>query len=215
MILFIVLLVLVGFSAFFSSLETGLLSLGEVKIGEWAKSKMPPLKIWLKSPAGVITSILVGNNMVNITFSSLFTILIIRLAVPAHLTEVLSIAGAAIILLTLGEIIPKIFANTHPDKIVNLFFIPFIFFYNVIKNVADILNKIPLIIAGKREKLVSRKELSQAIKDIKSEDIRDTIINSVPSMLEGVFFLTKSTVGDVMTPRKMIYAIDMNWQYEK
>lgn len=206
--IYIVLLVLVVFSAFFSSLETGLLSLGEVKIREWAKSEMPPLQIWLKSPAGVITSVLVGNNMVNIAFSSLFTILVIRLAVPAHLTEVISIAGAAVILLTLGEIIPKIFANTHPDKIINLFFIPFMVFYKVIKSGADLLNRIPLIIVGKREKLVSRKELNQAIKDIKSED-------NLERMLEGVFFLTKSTVGDVMTPRKMIYAIDINWQYEK
>ena len=66
---FVALLILITLSAFFSSLETGLLALGEIKIREWSKEKMKSLKIWNDEPAAVITGILIGNNLVNITLN--------------------------------------------------------------------------------------------------------------------------------------------------
>ena len=64
--IYLILTILVVFSAFFSSIETGLLSLGEVRIRKWAKGKIKSLDSWLKDPSGVIGGILIGNNIVNI-----------------------------------------------------------------------------------------------------------------------------------------------------
>ena len=112
------------FSAFFSSLETGLLALGEAKIRKWAKSEIKSLDIWLKDPTGIITGILVGNNLVNISFSAIFTVLVVHFIklwdVNESWIEMISILFSSTAILILGEIIPKTFANVHPDKIVNI-----------------------------------------------------------------------------------------------
>jgi len=218
--IYAILAILLLLSAFFSSLETGLLSLGEIRIREWASGKITALKEWINQPAGVITGILVGNNLVNIVFSSVFTLLVVRYtaesAIRQKWVEVISIIGSSTLILIAGEIIPKTYANSHPDRIVGAFFRPFMLFYKIAEKVINILNKISFSITGvmksEGEKMVSRKELRLALEEIQHHGVME---KDSSMMLGRVLFLTQKTVGEVMIPRKMIYAINLNWPVER
>jgi CBS domain containing-hemolysin-like protein len=218
--IYVVLCILLICSAFFSSLETGLLSLGHVRIKKWAAGKIKALETWVKDPAGIVAGILIGNNIVNISFSALFTILVTRLVLswPGRepWTEMISIIGSAILLLTFGEVLPKTFANTHPDKIVQTFYKPFMKFYKSAKILSNILNKIAFTIVGvakgKKEKVVSRKELDVALEEIETSGV----LEEEPSkMLKKVLGLSVKTVGELMVPRNTIYSVDLTWEYDK
>ncbi len=207
---YFILLILMFFSAFFSSLETGLLALGEVKINKWAKVKIKSLDTWINDPAGIVTGILIGNNLVNISFSAVFTVLVVHFT-KSRWAELISIVCSSFAILILGEILPKTFANTHPDKVVKIFYVPFMKFYGISKRVIDFLNKTAGIMKMKREKLISRKEVRMAMKEVKADGILE---EDLSSMLGRVLFLTQKTVGEVMIPRKTIYALDLNREYE-
>ncbi|MFW6172844.1 MAG: hemolysin family protein [Elusimicrobiota bacterium] len=212
--------VLILFSAFFSSLETGLLSLGEIKIREWSKDKIKPLKIWLEQPTNVITGILVGNNFVNIVFSSLFTILVVKLIAQRQewvsFTETISIIGSSFLILIMGEIIPKTFANINPDKIVGLFYKPFVRYYIITKRIIGFLNKTAFsmirIMSLEKEKKISRHELHIALEEVEKHGL---IEKDSSGMFEGILFLADRSVRQIMKPAREIYGIDLNWNYNK
>ncbi len=215
--IYLTLFILLIFSSFFSSLETGLLALGEVKIRDWSAAGMKGLDEWLRNPAAVITGILIGNNLVNIIFSSLFTIMVFRMAaVPPRMVESVSILLSSAFLLTLGEIIPKNFANSHPDRIVRTSFPLFREFYRAAGPVADFLNRVSFALVGGlkkiRERPVSRKELHLALEEIEQSSLLD---RENSRMLSRVLSLAKKSVGDIMVRRKDVYAVDLEWDYEK
>ncbi|MBN2407298.1 MAG: HlyC/CorC family transporter [Elusimicrobia bacterium] len=215
--IYIILAVLLVFSAFFSSLETGLLALGEIRIRKREKKNRMYGK-WLEDPAKIITGILVGNNMVNIIFSSVFTLLVLhhveQYGIQRSWTEIISIVCSSFCILIAGEIIPKTVANTYPDVTVSVFYAPFMRFYAVFKGLADILNKVAFAMFRikkiKKDKAVSRKELHIALKDI---TVNGHIPRDLAGMLDNVLLLANKTVGEVMKPRKRIHAVDLSQEY--
>jgi putative hemolysin len=180
---------------------------------------MGSLNAWISDPAAVITGILVGNNLVNITFSSIFTIVVIRFVnvwnIPERTTELISITCSSFIILILGEIIPKTFANAHPDKVVAAFFGMFSRFFRAARGIINVLNRISFAIIGglpRRESITSRKELSLALEELQ----RTEALEKISSMMLGrALFLTQKTVAEVMVPRDKIYAVDINMEYER
>ncbi|MFH1416611.1 MAG: CNNM domain-containing protein [Elusimicrobiota bacterium] len=218
--IYVVLIVLLVFSAFFSSLETGLLALGEVRISKWSENKIKPLKIWIKEPAGVITGILIGNNFVNIVFSSIFTVLLAdhvrRTGSSVSWIEIVSIICSSAIILVFGEIVPKIFAITHPDRVVAALYGPFVKFYSVSKVLIRLLNNISFsltrVMKSKKEKNVSRKEVQVALGELVSEGMLE---RDSSRMLERVLFLSKKTAGEVMVSRDDIFSVDLEWDYSR
>ncbi len=178
---------------------------------------MGELSTWIKEPASVITGILFGNNLINIVFSSLFTVLVVRVwRVPEKFTEAVSIIFSSLLILTAGEIIPKTFANTHPDRVVRSFYRPFMVFYAASGKLINMLNRVSFALVGdiknRREKPVSRRELSIAMEEIKKTGVID---DENSKMLSRVLELTKKPVGSVMVPRRSVYAIDINKSYKK
>ncbi|MGM0441028.1 MAG: hemolysin family protein [Elusimicrobiota bacterium] len=218
--IYIILFLLICGSAFFSSLETGLLSLGEINIRNWSRKRITSLTEWLKNPADIIAGILIGNNFVNIIFSAIVTVLLTRLVqthgFPLNWVETTSIVSSSFMILVLGEIIPKTFANTHPDKIVSRFYPLFIKFYFLIKIIIKGLNRLAFSIAGSRrkadKKTVSRKELRLALENMERNGHME---KDFSRMMGKVLFLNQKSVGQVMIPRKKIYGVNLNWKYGK
>ncbi len=218
--IYIILFILLGCSVFFSSLETGLLSLGEISIRSWSKQRIKSLKEWLKNPADIIAGILIGNNFVNIIFSAIVTVLIVDMVeiyrIPGKWMETISIVTSSFILLVFGEIIPKTFANTHPDKVVRKFYPLFMKFYFLIKGLIRVLNKVAFSMAGspakKPKKTVSRKELRLTLENMGENGHME---KNFSKMMDKVLFLDQKSVRQVMVPRKRIYSINLEWKYEK
>jgi len=205
-------------SAFFSSLETGLLAIGDAKIKQWVNTNYVPLKDWIENPAGVITGILIGNNLVNIAFSAVFTVLVVAFMRERHdskfVTEVVSIIFSSVIILSAGEILPKTYANTHPDRIVKLFYKPFITFFSFLKPVVNVLNRVSFSVLGimemEKDKIISRREVDIMLHELSGGGV---LKQDSSSMLKKVLFMAKRTVGEVMTQREAIYSIDLERDY--
>lgn len=107
-------------SAFFSGSETALTSLSSSKANQLIDEGKPWLKLWLDNPIEVLTTILIGNNIVNVASSALATDLAARLLVgsSAENWAIPAAVGAmTFLLLTFGEITPKTISKRFPMKV--------------------------------------------------------------------------------------------------
>lgn len=116
-ILTVTIVVLVFFSAFFSASETAFTSLNLLRIKTALPKKKAKLVIKLyEKYEKLISTILVGNNIVNIVATTLSTILFTRLF-GANLGATLSTVVLTLVILIFGEITPKTLAKEIPEKI--------------------------------------------------------------------------------------------------
>ncbi len=114
----ILLLLLVGASAFFSSSETAFLSLSKIHLRQMLKERMPGAKRVAALKADMdrlLTTILIGNNFVNNLASSFATALAVSLFGQGGV-------GAATVIMTIviimfGEVLPKTLASLKPDAL--------------------------------------------------------------------------------------------------
>ena len=114
-----ILVVLIFFSAFFSSAETALTTLSLVKVRTMVEEnpakRVLTLQKVLDKKSKLISAILIGNNIVNISASSLTTSLVIRVfgnAAVGIATGILTL-----LILLFGEIVPKTWAMYNNEKL--------------------------------------------------------------------------------------------------
>lgn len=114
----IVLVVCLAFSGFFSGTETALTALSDRRtrqIIDEGDRFSPVLRAWLDRPTRIITTLLVGNNVVNI----LGSVLAARIA--HHFLDSYADAAAVglmtLVVLVFGEVTPKTFAKHNPEKL--------------------------------------------------------------------------------------------------
>jgi CBS domain containing-hemolysin-like protein len=124
----IIITVLFILSAFWSGAETALTSLSKFRIKKLIalnKSLAVPLGQWLKSPYYLLTTILVGNTVNDMLLSFLSTLVIVKIFAFANreIVEFFSWIVLTFLLLILGEITPKFFGRSNPEK-VTLFSLP-------------------------------------------------------------------------------------------
>lgn len=119
-----ILLVLVALSAFFSASETSFTSANRVKLKTMANTGNKRAKMALDLAEDydrLLTTILIGNNIVNIGASSLATGLFLKLLTNQSLATTVSTAVMTIIILIFGEISPKAIAKESPERIAVMF----------------------------------------------------------------------------------------------
>lgn len=123
--LLIVLIVLVFVSAFFSAAETAFTSVSRIRLHtldangvKWAKRAGKMIDQYDK----LITTILIGNNIVNIVASSLATVLFVSIISDGSKAVTLSTVAMTLAVLIFGEITPKTFAKEHPEGMVRAFY---------------------------------------------------------------------------------------------
>ena len=117
-IIIITLAILVMLSAFFSASETAFSSVNRIKIKNMANDGNPKAKKVLKitdNYSKFLSTILVGNNIVNIFASSLATLLFVKL-MGEDLGVTYSTVIMTIVILTFGEISPKSIAKEMPER---------------------------------------------------------------------------------------------------
>jgi len=196
-------------SAYFSATETALTSLTELKIKhllDQGNPKYNVLEILLRYPRRILTTILIGNNTVNILAASTATVLVERYF---H-DYILSVATGVttIWILIFGEIIPKNYARAHALG----FAIPAL---KVLKLVYYVIYPITIVFvwltnttmkfAGESKsdgtKQITENELEFLINVSKEEGVikRDT-----SKMLSSIFDFDDTIVREVMIPRTSI-----------
>ena len=122
----IILLILLLLSAFFSSAETCLTTVNKVRMQSMAenntKNAATVLKL-IEKPTQLLSGILIGNNIVNLTASSLTTSYAIRISqrnglpISASLLTGAATAILTILVLIFGEIVPKSLATINAEKL--------------------------------------------------------------------------------------------------
>ena len=208
----VVLILLIVLSAFFSSAETAFSSANRIKMRSLAdegnKTAALVIKI-LDSYSKLLSAILIGNNVVNLSASSLATTIAIALSEPlglqASLMTGLATGILTVVVLLGGEIVPKTWANLNADKIV-LVYAPIICFLMVVLTpVIFIVDKISTgilrlfrIDPNKKNSTMTENELRSYV-DVSHED--GVIEEEEKEMIYNVFDFGDSLAKDIMIPR--------------
>ena len=128
----VIIVILIGLSAFFSCSETALTTVNKIRIRalvEEGNKRAAVLNRVTENSGKMLSAILIGNNIVNIFASSLSTILATRLFGNAGAG--IATGTLTILILIFGEITPKTFATIHAEKIA-LFIAPIIYSLSLI-----------------------------------------------------------------------------------
>ena len=119
---FLILILLLCLSAFFSSAETSMTTVNKIRIQSLAdqgdKRALTLLKV-IEDSGRLLSTILIGNNIVNITASSLATTITMRLFGNAAVS--ISTGIITLLVLIFGEITPKTLATIHAEKIADVY----------------------------------------------------------------------------------------------
>ncbi len=107
-------------SAFFAASETALTALGTAKTRQIVEASggRHSLRVWLRAPERVLTSLIIGGTFANVGASAIATDLVSRFGV--HFAVALSTGAITLALLTFGEITPKTAAKAHSERIARL-----------------------------------------------------------------------------------------------
>ena len=215
----IILLILLGLSAFFSSAETALTTVNKIRIRSLAEDGNKRAKTVLKitdDSGKMLSAILIGNNIVNLSAASLTT----SLAYSFGGSMVAIASGILTVLILLfGEITPKTMATIHAKKMA-LIYAPIIsIFMKVMTPVIFIINGLSIgvlfllrVDPNAKNDLMTETEL-RTIVDVSHED--GVIESDEREMIYNVFDLGDAKAKDVMVPRVHVTFADVNSTYEE
>lgn len=200
-------------SAFFSSSETGMLSLNRYRLRHRAKEghrgALRASRL-LERPDRLLGTILVGNNFVNILASSIATVLAIKLWGEAGIA--VATVGLTILLLIFGEITPKTLAALRPEAIAYPVSLPLLMLQKVLYPLVASLNWI----SNGLLRLLGTDLSNKGSDSLSTEELRSVVHESgsdMPmnrqSMLLGILDLERVTVDDIMIPRNEVAGIDL------
>ncbi|MEH6590561.1 MAG: HlyC/CorC family transporter [Halioglobus sp.] len=213
-LLFSVLVALILLSGFFSSSETGMMSLNRYRLKHLLKNNHRGAKRatqLLERPDRLIGLILIGNNLVNILASAIATVIAIRLWGDAGIF--IATAILTLVILIFAEITPKTIAALHPEgvafpaslilKPLLKVFYPLVWLINSITN--GLLSLIGVDPKNSRDENVSSDELRTIV-----TDAGKLIPTRHRGMLLNILDLEDVSVDDIMVPRNEVYGIDLS-----
>jgi len=216
--LFIIFIVLILISGFFSGSETGLMSLNRYRLRHLAKDKhhgAMRAQHLLEKPDRLIGLILIGNNAVNIMITLLAAVIMIRLF--GELSVFTSTAILTVIMVLFAEVTPKTLAALRPERfsfpstliltpLMKVAF-PLVWLVNQFTN---ILFKILKIDIDKADSMhLTQDELRTVVLESGS-----LIPGTHQDMLLGILNLEQVTVDDIMVPRGELTGIDIDDDWE-
>ena len=219
----LIIMIFIMLSALFSGSETAYTTIDEVtlmRLVREKKIKEEDMKYWAKS-SSMIPTLLVGNNIVNITASSISTVLAIRIAqalpnFSENIMVTISTATITVLIIIFGEILPKVLMRVNAEKT-----IPYLLYfmkicYLIFKPITFLMDKITTFIMNylvpknlrnpeKRSALASMDDIATIIDMGHKEGI---IKESTHELLTGVIDFRSKTVEDIMTPRVDMVCIE-------
>ncbi len=219
----LIIIIFIMLSALLSGSETAYTSIDDVTLMRLVREKRikeEDTKYWEKS-SSMIPTILVGNNIVNITASSIITVFAIRLAdaipnISENILVTISTATITVLIIIFGEILPKVLMRVNAEKMMPylLYFMKFCHF--IFKPITFLMDKITTFImnyfvpkklrdAEKRSALSSMDDITTIIHLGHKEGI---IKEYTHEMLTGVIDFRNKTVEEIMTPRVDMVCIE-------
>ena len=211
-----IILVCLLLSAFFSSSESAFLTMQKtsrlthlVNIGDPRALKVAKM---LEDPGHLLSVILLGNNLVNVTFTAIITGLSISLINDRSFAILTATIVGTVVLLIAGEILPKTIAIRYAEKLVFIYsrplnmlsivFLPILFALRSITKLPEIFEK-----NSKPDTAITEDELRSLIDLGESEGVIET---KEAELLDSVFKFGDKEVREVMTPRTEMVLVRNN-----
>jgi len=215
-VILIFLFVLALFSFFFSASETAVISLSKIRLRHMMAQgikRAQSIHRLITKLDKFITTILIGNNFVNISMSAIVTAVFVHMF-GYNWGVIIATLVSALFILIFCEITPKILASKHTEKVA-LFSAPFMEILikilqpviHIFIEITNFILKILRIGATQRSPLITEEELRLMIEVGKEEGV---LSDEEKKMLHRIFEFGDTKVSDVMITKDKIIAVDIN-----
>lgn len=219
------LIALIGLSAFFSSAETALVTVNKIRVRnliEEGNKRAIILSKVIEDQGKMLSAILIGNNIVNISASSLATIMVTRWLAGTGLAAVaagISTGVLTLLVLVFGEITPKTLATVNSEKI-SLSYAKVIYTWMIIATplifIMNSLSRGLLFLIGvnpddKGETYTE--EVIRTIVEVSHED--GEIETEEREMINNVFDFGDASAKDIMVPKVDMHFLNIDATFEE
>ena len=213
----IAIIVLVFFSAYFSATETAFTSLNRIRMKNMAhdgNQKAREVMELSENYDNLLSTILVGNNIVNIALSSISTVLFI--SIYPRYGATLATVFATVVVLIFGEISPKSLAKENPEKFA-MISAPFIKFLSVLLKPINWLfaqwkKLLAKLFNANEARPITEDELLTMVEEAETEGGID---EGQSELIQNAIEFNDLEAWDVLTPRVDIIAIEADTQEEE
>lgn len=215
---FAALLILIFLSGFFSSAETALTTVNRVRmrsLAEEGNKRAVTVNKILDQYSKMLSAILIGNNIVNLSASALAT----TLAMKIHLAVGIATGILTIVVLLCGEIVPKTWAMLSNERLALMysgiiyglmqFLTPVIF---IVDKMSQGILKLLHIDSTKKVNTMTENELKTYV-DVSHED--GVIETEEREMIYNVFDFSDAVAKDIMIPRINMVTVSVDDSYDK
>ena len=216
----IVIAILVLLSAFFSGTETAYSCANKIKLKSMValgkKRAKNVLNFADKNYDKLVTAILIGNNIVNLTASALGTILFAQLIADGNLAATVSTAVLTVAVLIFGEITPKYLASVYPEKFCFFFYPLMQMFYWIFYPFRLIFDGYKYLLAKifklKKDETVTDEELFSLVDEAEESG---TLKEDESELVRSALEFDDLKVEDILVPRVNVYAVEEDFSMDE
>lgn len=213
-----VIVLLILCSAFFSGCETAFTSVNSMRMKHYADEKVKGARkaVWICDHYDIaLSTLLVGNNLVNIGATTICAFLISSAITNPTLSNILNTVVMTIVLLICGEITPKALAKQNAEKVALRYSGALFVVIKILMPITYLFNKLQKALLrknkGAQTPTVTEEELESIIDTMEEEGVIDSV-NA--DLIQGVLDLDQKIVYNAMTPRVDVTAVEKNESIE-
>ena len=218
--IFIVLLIL---SAMISATETAFSALNSIRVKQIAKGRSDEAEIaklvfkLISEFPSLLASVLILNNLVNISASSLVTYLfVIRLNLGSS-GAVIATVIVSIFVITFGEIVPKNIAKLYPEKVAFMFARPLNISIIILKPLTSLFSRVSdrIEVMGNGEEnrvTATEKELVEIVETIEKEGVLEQTESEI---IKGAIHLDDKSVSQIMNPKDKVLFVYEDIEFDE
>ena len=216
----VALIILVFLSGFFSATETAFTSANKIKLRTLAQSGNVRAKKVLDLAENkfdkLISVLLVGNNIVNLTASTLSVLFFQKILSSDANYSLISTIAITVVVLMFGEITPKYIAKVYSEKLA-MSLLPFVqFFYYILYPVHFLFGGLRFVISkifkGTPDDKITEDEIMTVVEEAEDDG---TLKAEETKLIRSVIEFDDLEVGDILVPRVNIVAVDITSTMEE
>lgn len=215
LIYIIVIAVLVLFSGYFSATETAFTSMNRIKIKNMPQNRRTRLVLELEDQYDkVLSTILIGNNIVNIAMTAIATVFFVKLC--GNIGATWSTIVMTVVVLIFGEISPKSIAKEAPERFA-LFSAPLLRIFIVILTPLNFFfthwkTMLTRVFRIQPDKGISDAELLTIVEEAETDGFID---EERSELIQNAIEFSELEAADILTPRVEIEAVSTEMSKEE
>ena len=217
---YLLVVICVALSAFFSGSETALTSVNKIRLKNMAENGNQKAEKTLRiaeNYESMISTVLIGNNIVNIASASLATV-IFTVLLGAEKGAAVSTVVMTVVVLICGEVLPKNYAKSNADSLAMAVSGPISVLMVIFKPLVAILNALARFMAkftgseDSEKPSVTEEELKYIVESIEDEGVLE---ERESDLVQSALELDEIEVQEILTPRVDMIALDVEDSWEE